>query len=136
MQGFSATKLCQDGRKDCSDTDCQCIHPKDSVTTHFTFHKKPWDCSDGNHGTVLTDTCLGLSKEWYCMESAESWKIGGYCRKVTQQLQRVIAWTIINRLTGMVKQYLRWKSREMALWITLNILNTVMILERKDIIDW
>jgi len=63
--GFSDTKLCRDGRKDCSDTDCQRIHPKDSVTTHFTFCKKPWDCSEGNQGTVVTDTCLGLLKEWY-----------------------------------------------------------------------
>mmetsp|Transcript_15583 Transcript_15583/g.32911 ORF Transcript_15583/g.32911 Transcript_15583/m.32911 type:complete len:678 (+) Transcript_15583:67-2100(+) len=63
--GFHDTKQCRDGRTDCSDTDCQRIHPKDSVTTHFTFCKKPWDCSQGNPGTVVAPTCLGLLKEWY-----------------------------------------------------------------------
>lgn len=63
--GFSDTKFCRDGRKDCSDTDCQRTHPKDSITTHFTFCKKPWDCSEGNVGTVAMPTCLGLLKEWY-----------------------------------------------------------------------
>lgn len=38
--GFKDTKFCRDGRKDCSDTDCQRTHPKDSITTHFTFCKK------------------------------------------------------------------------------------------------
>lgn len=65
MQGFRDTKVCRDGRKDCSDTDCQRVHPKDSVTTHFTFCKKPWDCSQGNNGTVASETCLGLLSEWY-----------------------------------------------------------------------
>ena len=65
MQGFRDTKFCRDGREDCSDTDCQRTHPKDSITTHFTFCRKPWDCSEGLKGTVASDTCLGLLKEWY-----------------------------------------------------------------------
>ena len=40
-------------------------HPKDSITTHFTFCKKPWDCSPGLPGTVALETCLGLLSEWY-----------------------------------------------------------------------
>ena len=72
--GFRDTKACRDGRKDCSDTDCQRTHPKDSITTHFTFCKKPWDCSDGNPGTVVLDTCLGLLKEWYSIRrELEDW---------------------------------------------------------------
>jgi len=63
--GFRDMNICRDGRKDCSDTDCQRIHPKDSITTHFTFCKKPWDCSEGLPGTVASGTCLGLLKEWY-----------------------------------------------------------------------
>lgn len=43
------------------------MHPKDSVTTHFTFCKKPWDCSEGLPGTVASETCLGLLKEWYAI---------------------------------------------------------------------
>jgi len=54
--GFSDTNICRDGRKDCSDTDCQRTHPKSSITTHFTFCKKPWDCPDGHPGTVVFDT--------------------------------------------------------------------------------
>ena len=65
MQGFHDTDQCRDGRKDCSDTDCQRIHPKDSITTHFTFCQKPWDCSEGLKGTVAANTCLGLLREWY-----------------------------------------------------------------------
>ncbi|KAL7471909.1 hypothetical protein ACHAXS_012214 [Conticribra weissflogii] len=63
--GFSDTNKCRDGRKDCSDTDCQRVHPKDSVTAHFTFCHKPWDCSDGLPGTVAHETCSGLLREWY-----------------------------------------------------------------------
>ncbi|KAK1748769.1 glycosyltransferase family protein [Skeletonema marinoi] len=37
----------------------------DSITTHFTFCNKPWDCSSGLPGTVALDTCLGLLSEWY-----------------------------------------------------------------------
>jgi len=65
--GFHDTKVCRDGRKDCSDTDCQRVHPKDSITTHFTFCKKPWDCSEGLPGTVASGTCLGLLREWYAI---------------------------------------------------------------------
>lgn len=65
VMGFRDTNKCRDGRKDCSDTDCQRTHPKDSVTAHFTFCKKPWDCSDGLPGTVALDTCLGLLSEWF-----------------------------------------------------------------------
>ena len=133
MQGFSATKLCRDGRKDCSDTDCQRIHPKDSVTMHFTFYNKPWDCSEGNQGTVVTDTCLGLLKEWYGIRrELEDWWL---LLRSDSAASKSDSLDNINRLTGMVKRYLRWKSRKMALWIMLNILDTVMILERKDIID-
>lgn len=65
--GFRDTKVCRDGRKDCSDTDCQRVHPKDTVTTHFTFCKKPWHCSDGLPGTVADDTCKGLLREWFAV---------------------------------------------------------------------
>lgn len=65
VMGFSDRNKCRDGRKDCSDTDCQRRHPKDSITTHFTFCKKPWDCSPGLPGTVALETCLGLLSEWY-----------------------------------------------------------------------
>jgi hypothetical protein len=37
------------------------------VTTHFTFCKKPWDCSEGLPGTVADDTCKGLLREWYAI---------------------------------------------------------------------
>jgi hypothetical protein len=65
--GFKDTDLCRDGRKDCSDTDCQRVYPRDTVTTHFTFCKKPWDCSEGLPGTVADDTCKGLLREWYAI---------------------------------------------------------------------
>jgi len=72
--GFHDTKLCRDGREDCSDTDCQRTPPHESITTHFTFCKKPWDCSDGNPGTVVAETCLGLLKEWYAIRrELEEW---------------------------------------------------------------
>jgi len=63
--GFSDTTKCRDGREDCSDTDCQRVHPRDSVTAHFTFCHKPWDCSDGLPGTVAHETCSVLLREWY-----------------------------------------------------------------------
>lgn len=63
--GFQDTNICRDGRKDCSDTDCQRTSPAESVSAHFTFCKKPWDCSEGLPGTVAASTCLGLLKEWY-----------------------------------------------------------------------
>jgi len=63
--GFSDTTKCRDGRDDCSDTDCQRVHPRDSVTAHFTFCHKPWDCSDGLPGTVAHETCSVLLREWY-----------------------------------------------------------------------
>ncbi|KAL3788900.1 LOW QUALITY PROTEIN: hypothetical protein HJC23_002654 [Cyclotella cryptica] len=66
VMGFRDTKVCRDGRTDCSDTDCQRVHPKDTVTTHFTF-AKPWDCSDGLPGTVADDTCKGLLREWFAV---------------------------------------------------------------------
>mmetsp|Transcript_11307 Transcript_11307/g.22577 ORF Transcript_11307/g.22577 Transcript_11307/m.22577 type:complete len:680 (-) Transcript_11307:88-2127(-) len=65
VMGYSDKNKCRDGRKDCRDTDCQRTHPKDSITTHFTFCNKPWDCSSGLPGTVALDTCLGLLSEWY-----------------------------------------------------------------------
>lgn len=64
-QGFRDTSICRDGRTDCSDTDCQRTHPKSTITAHFTFCKKPWDCGDGNPGTVAFETCSGLLEEWY-----------------------------------------------------------------------
>lgn len=74
IQGFHDTNICRDGRKDCSDTDCQRIHPKDSITTHFAFCHKPWDCSEGLPGTVAADTCLGLLREWYAIRrELEDW---------------------------------------------------------------
>ena len=74
LQGFKDRNVCRDGRKDCSDTDCQRVHPKDSVTTHFTFCKKPWDCSEGLPGTVASPTCLGLLREWYAIRrELEDW---------------------------------------------------------------
>ena len=63
--GYRDTNVCRDGRDDCSDTDCQRVHPKDSITAHFTFCHKPWDCSDGLPGTVAFETCSGLLREWY-----------------------------------------------------------------------
>ena len=77
--GFRDTKRCRDGRKDCSDTDCQRVHPKDTVTTHFTFCKKPWDCSEGLPGTVADPTCKGLLREWYAIrrELEDYWMILG-----------------------------------------------------------
>ncbi len=57
--------MCRDGRKDCRDTDCQRTDPKDVITAHFTFCKKPWNCSPGLPGTVALETCLGLLSEWY-----------------------------------------------------------------------
>ncbi|KAL3760827.1 hypothetical protein ACHAWU_007893 [Discostella pseudostelligera] len=72
--GFRDTKICRDGREDCSDTDCQRTHPKESITTHFTFAGKPWDCSEGNAGTVAHDTCIGLLREWYGIRrELENW---------------------------------------------------------------
>ncbi|KAL7514906.1 hypothetical protein ACHAXN_012180 [Cyclotella atomus] len=72
--GFRDTKKCRDGREDCSDTDCQRVHPKDTVTTHFTFCKKPWDCSEGLPGTVADDTCKGLLREWFAIRrELEDW---------------------------------------------------------------
>jgi hypothetical protein len=74
--GFRDTKVCRDGRKDCSDTDCQRVHPKNTVTTHFTFCKKPWDCSEGLPGTVADDTCKGLLREWFAVRrELEDWWI-------------------------------------------------------------
>lgn len=63
--GYRDKNMCRDGRKDCSDTDCQRTDPKDIITAHFTFCKKPWDCSPGLPGTVALETCLGLLSEWY-----------------------------------------------------------------------
>ena len=63
--GYKDTEQCRDGRRDCTDADCQRTHPSDSITTHFTFCKKPWDCSQGLPGTVAMDTCSGLLSEWY-----------------------------------------------------------------------
>ncbi len=72
--GFRDTNICRDGRKDCSDTDCQRTHPKDSITAHFTFSGKPWDCSVGNAGTVAHDTCIGLLREWFSIRrELENW---------------------------------------------------------------
>ncbi|KAL7434019.1 hypothetical protein ACHAXH_002218, partial [Discostella pseudostelligera] len=72
--GFRDTKICRDGREDCSDTDCQRTHPRESITTHFTFAGKPWDCSQGNAGTVAHDTCIGLLREWYGIRrELENW---------------------------------------------------------------
>lgn len=72
--GFRDTKKCRDGRKDCSDTDCQRVHPNETVTTHFTFCKKPWDCSEGLPGTVADDTCKGLLREWFAIRAElEDW---------------------------------------------------------------
>ena len=74
--GFHDTPICRDGRVDCSDTDCQRTHPGSSVTTHFTFCKKPWDCPDGNAGTAVQATCLGLLNEWYRVRyELEDWRI-------------------------------------------------------------
>ena len=36
IMGYEDTNICRDGRKDCSDTDCQRMHPKDSITAHFS----------------------------------------------------------------------------------------------------
>lgn len=65
IMGYHDRKNCRDGRDDCSDTDCQRMNPKDSITAHFTFCGKPWDCSSGLPGTVALETCLGLLREWY-----------------------------------------------------------------------
>lgn len=75
LQGFRDTNLCRDGRKDCSDTDCQRTPPEESVTAHFTFCKKPWDCAEGNPGTVAAITCQGLLREWFAIrrELEELW---------------------------------------------------------------
>ena len=74
--GYRETKICRDGRKDCSDTDCQRVHPKESITTHFTFCKKPWDCSTGLPGTVALSTCRGLLYEWHAVRrELEDWWI-------------------------------------------------------------
>ena len=72
--GYRDTKICRDGRDDCSDTDCQRFDPKDTVTAHFTFCKKPWDCSEGLPGTVAVSTCRGLLFEWYAIRrELEDW---------------------------------------------------------------
>jgi hypothetical protein len=72
--GFRDTNVCRDGRDDCSDINCQLTHPKESITTHFTFSGKPWDCSEGNAGTVAHDTCIGLLGEWFLIRrELENW---------------------------------------------------------------
>ena len=72
--GFHDTTTCRDGRQNCSDTNCQLVHPSESITTHYTFCKKPWDCSEGNPGTVGAGTCLGLLREWYGVRNElEDW---------------------------------------------------------------
>ena len=82
--GFHDTPICRDGRVDCSDTDCQRTHPGSSITTHFTFCKKPWDCPDGNAGTVVQATCLGLLNEWYRVRyELEDWRISLYWKEET-----------------------------------------------------
>ena len=76
--GFRDTKICRDGRSDCSDTDCQRTDPDDTVTAHFTFCGKPWDCSEGNPGTVGNPTCRSLLGEWYAVRrELEDWWSGG-----------------------------------------------------------
>ena len=77
--GFKDTDVCRDGRKDCSDTDCQRVLPSESLTTHFTFCKKPWDCSDGLPGTVADETCKGLLSEWFAVrKELEDWWLSGH----------------------------------------------------------
>ena len=40
------------------------------------MQKKPWDCPDGNPGTVVQETCLGLLNEWYRVRyELEDWRI-------------------------------------------------------------
>ena len=74
QQGFQDTDICRDGRKNCSEPDCQRTHPKHSISAHFTFCKKLWDCSDGNVGTVVWRTCVGLLREWYAIRrELENW---------------------------------------------------------------
>ncbi|KAL7459608.1 hypothetical protein ACHAWC_011464 [Mediolabrus comicus] len=110
VMGFGDTKRCRDGRKDCSDTDCQRTHPKDSITAHFTFCKKPWDCSIGLPGTVALETCLGLLSEWYGVRrELEDWwmlppadpdEISGDYEEVRLNNQRSFYWNqrTINRV--------------------------------------
>lgn len=74
--GFRDTPICRDGRANCTDTDCQRTPPETTITTHFTFCKKPWDCSDGNPGTVVYDTCSKLLEEWYRVRrELEDWRM-------------------------------------------------------------
>ncbi|EJK68347.1 hypothetical protein THAOC_10480 [Thalassiosira oceanica] len=72
--GFRDTDTCRDGRRDCSDTDCQRVDPGQTVSAHFTFCGKPWDCSEGNPGTVASETCRSLLGEWYAVRrELEDW---------------------------------------------------------------